>query len=785
MKRFNNLLGILCLGIALIATKHSSAQLYDFDTHTFTNAGALGKDGPTLAACQTVYAAAVWELDPSLFNMTTQGIQEWTVPATGNYQIEVAGGKGGDDTFTGHPEVGGFGARMTGTFFLTEGQILHILVGQTGESTRASVDNAAAGGGGGTFVWDPADDALPLIVAGGGGGAAGFDYPERHADATEDGNGAYSFANGGIGGNGGRNNSGGSSYWAGGGAGWLTNGTGGAQGTDYVYTGSYAQGGRRPLEGGIGGVRYNDGSDEGGDGGFGGGGGGGSDNMGTGGGGGYSGGGGQNGDGFPSMRSGGGGGSYNSGTDQLNEAGVNDGNGYVTITLLCDLMALEPVETELCDGEEIVLDASSVSGEPIIWDMGVTDGESFAPPVGVTTYTATTDDPDDCPYSVEITVNALPEVTATADVTEICFGETITVTGGGADSYSWDPADIEDGVAYTPSETGEFTYTVTGTDATTTCTNEASIDVVINDLPEVEAIASSEELCDGDELTLTGSGAVDYSWDMGAEDGVAFTPEIGTTTYTVVGTDDNGCEKEATVEVVVHELPEVTATADQDEVCFGAQVTLTGDGADTYVWDPADVTDGEPYTTTMAGINTFTVTGTDVNGCENTATVDVTVLDEIVVTYTTTDEIMGGDGAVDIDVSGGTPAYTFDWDNDGTGDFDDTEDLTDLVGGTYTVIVMDENECTTTVEIDVNSQLGIGANGMTQVSVYPNPTNGQVTITGQGEFTYVLRSVNGAILMQNTIADSEQLDLDKFANGVYFITINWNNETKTVKLVKQ
>ena len=81
-------------------------------------------------------------------------------------------------------------------------------------------------------------------------------------------------------------------------------------------------------------------------------------------------------------------------------------------------------------------------------------------------------------------------------------------------------ADIEDGVAYMPTESGDLTYTVTGIDATTTCENEATIDITVNALPEVVANASPEVLCDGEELTLTGSGATIYTWDMGVDDGV-------------------------------------------------------------------------------------------------------------------------------------------------------------------------------------------------------------------------------------------------------------------------
>ena len=46
-------------------------------------------------------------------------------------------------------------------------------------------------------------------------------------------------------------------------------------------------------------------------------------------------------------------------------------------------------------------------------------------------------------------------------------------------------------------------------------------------------------------------------------------------------------------------------------------------------------------------------------------------------------------GGIDLTVRNGVAPYIFDWDNDGTGDFDDPEDLADVTSGTYTVIVRD------------------------------------------------------------------------------------------------
>ena len=320
----------------------SGGGLYSFSSHTFTNCGKTGRDGPTLSECRSSYSPS-WTDNTSYFNVTGSynGIQIWTVPETADYEINAYGAQGGWQYYNSTYYYGGEGARIQGVFLLTKGDKYRLVVGQEGEPTQNAngwENNAAAGGGGGTFIWKESDETL-LIAAGGGGAGFRTNYSDRHATSSESGFGAEGLSNGGSNGNGGKANNGGSSYWAGGGAGWITDGTGGNQSTDYNTTGgSYggAGGGMRPRAGARGGDEWNDGRDEGGKGGFGGGGGGGSDNMGTGGGGGYSGGGG----GRSGKYGGGGGGSFFNHSLYISSYGWigssypdgRQGHGKITIT---------------------------------------------------------------------------------------------------------------------------------------------------------------------------------------------------------------------------------------------------------------------------------------------------------------------------------------------------------------------------------------------------------------------------------------------------------------------
>lgn len=290
-------LALLTCGL-LVTTPTSAQTIY-----TFTTAGAAGTTGPDQAMIDAEYAST------NLAGQVTStgGIQFWTVPTTGSYQIEGYGGQG-------YGPFGGRGAHISGEFNLTAGTTLKILVGQQGApylDFPQTTYNNQFGGGGGSFI--TFTDNTPLVVAGGGGGshATGF-------LAGADGQISESGAAGSLGstiGAGGTAGSGGlQATSADGGGGLLGNGTGTAAGQAFV-------------NGGLGGGQQ-------GIGGFGGGGGTSSwNNYRGGGGGGYSGGGGGN-NGANCCAAGGGGGSYNGGTNPVNLAGVQLGDGLVRITLL-------------------------------------------------------------------------------------------------------------------------------------------------------------------------------------------------------------------------------------------------------------------------------------------------------------------------------------------------------------------------------------------------------------------------------------------------------------------
>ena len=372
----------------------------------------------------------------------------------------------------------------------------------------------------------------------------------------------------------------------------------------------------------------------------------------------------------------------------------------------------------------------------------------------------------------------LPCTALTIGVTAIdaCEGAEITLDadspGGG--TITWDMG-VEDGVPFIPGPAGTYSYTATS-DIPEEC--ELNVSVEVFPLPTVIAGSGDENYCEGETLVLSAGGdADDYDWDP-----LDLDPGVGTHTYVLTGSYDIGCINTDTVEITVHPLPTVTANVDDDLICTGDEVILTGGGAETYEWD-LGVVDGEPHAPVLIGDNVFTVTGTDENGCVNTATVEVEVVDVITITGVTTDEIEGNDGTIDISISGGAPAYIVDWDDDEIGEFDDPADRTGLAGGTYTVVVIGAEGCEGTATFTVNSQLSIGEVNI-EVNVFPNPTAESFMIQSPGQFAFVLQDMKGAVLLSDMANDNTEVSLEQFETGTYILTLTINNQQFTQKVVK-
>ncbi len=223
--------------------------------------------------------------------------------------------------------------------------------------------------------------------------------------------------------------------------------------------------------------------------------------------------------------------------------------------------------------------------------------------------------------TVDVQVNPLPDVSISG-ITTFCEGDMATLTAETSVNnpiYHWSSGSTTDTIHVTTANT----YSVTVTD-NNHCENSASKTVTVNPLPIVTIASDKEVLCAGDSTLMVVTGASDYSWDNGESGDTIWVDTAGT--YTVTGTDANGCSNTATITIKIHSLPNVTINGTAT-VCYGESAHWSAQGGESYKW--SSVTD----TTTISidsicNVSTegqYIVIGVDTNGCSSSDTITLQV----------------------------------------------------------------------------------------------------------------------------------------------------------------
>jgi gliding motility-associated-like protein len=266
----------------------------------------------------------------------------------------------------------------------------------------------------------------------------------------------------------------------------------------------------------------------------------------------------------------------------------------------------------LCQGDvPPVLSSVSENGIAGTWSGSISTNTP-----GTTLYTFTPN-PDECGISVTLDVLVTAPQTPIFDpLADLCQFDGVPVLSAvslNGISGVW---------SNTISTTVSGTQTVTFTPDQGQCAVSISDQVVVFPLPNVFA-GEDMIICIGESATLNATGAESYSWDNGVVNGIAFTPQEGTTTYTVSGTSSQGCL--ASDELVIQVLSAPAADAGPDQVvCPGETVVLNGIGATNLLWSNG-VLNGVAFIP-PSGQTVYTLTATNDDGCSSTDAVLVTVL---------------------------------------------------------------------------------------------------------------------------------------------------------------
>ncbi len=329
------------------------------------------------------------------------------------------------------------------------------------------------------------------------------------------------------------------------------------------------------------------------------------------------------------------------------------------------------------------------------------------------TYPVTVRDVNLCTFELTVTINQPDEelvarLVSRTDV--LCNGEasgSVTVEGWGGTipfEYSIDGGEFVESGTFGSLAAGTYLVTVRDAEMST-----ADIEITIAE-PEIITIdiTKSDNLCYGgsdgsaDVLVSGGTGPYGYSWDTSPVQETATATGLAAGTFRVTVTDANGCMAEEEVVIGQPENDFIISVSGVDVQCNGSSdgsvtATVSGDsGPYTFAWNTIPVVTTPDVENLRAG--TYTVTVTDSKGCFKSVSVVVEEPDEIVIGYVVTNASCPeeNDGAIDLNVTGGTSPYTVLW--------SDNSSLVDrnlLLPGSYSVVVTDQNSCAGSADIEV------------------------------------------------------------------------------------
>ncbi len=395
---------------------------------------------------------------------------------------------------------------------------------------------------------------------------------------------------------------------------------------------------------------------------------------------------------------------------------------------------------------------------------------------GITSYTVIGTNIYNCKDTVRFKVNAFPTPTITVNNPSVCYGDTAIVNAAGGVKYNWWNGDTTSSIKIF--YTGIGTYNnyghVTGVDVHGCVPqNSAYFNLTVNQLPNVYLTSTTSwgsTICALTTPTLTGNGASTYAWSDGATTAINTPSPTDTTTYVVIGTDANGCTGKDSILINVYALPTINVVSTATAICVGSTTTLTASGtATSYTWNTSATTASVVVTPTTTAA--YTVTGTDANGCENTAVSTMTI-NALPNNATTLNGVV---------ITATQVGATYQWINCAnntaiTGAT--TQSYTATVNGNYKVRVSngtcsDTSACVSVTTVGIDTYLNT-----TGVSVYPNPSNGTfVVTTTEHTKTILVTDILGNEILAVTPNNNTTttISLNTQANGIYFVKIITDN----------
>jgi gliding motility-associated-like protein len=386
------------------------------------------------------------------------------------------------------------------------------------------------------------------------------------------------------------------------------------------------------------------------------------------------------------------------------------------------------VSSTICPGQTGTISASGATN--YTWSTGANTTSISATPATSTTYTVIGAN-GTCTTSntASITVSAIGSIVINSP--SICAGQSATLTGGSALTYTWSTGANTQTVSVNPITTTVYTLNATLAGG---CSVIGTSTVTVNSNPLLNPVSAT--ICAGQTGTISASGATTYTWSNGSNSATTTASPITNSTYTVIGANGT-CTSSATASITVNTSGTISVTS--ATICSGQTATLTSGAAQSYTWNTAANTQSitvNPISTTV-----YTLNATLAGGCLVSNTTIVNVSPNPTVTVNTASVCVGQSATL---IAGGAINYL--WSN---GAATSTNNLSPVVTTVYTVTGTSGNcSSTATTSIFVTQTPTLSAASITICA-------GQTaTLTAAGATTYTWDPLPGSNVISSSFTAS-------------------------------
>lgn len=322
--------------------------------------------------------------------------------------------------------------------------------------------------------------------------------------------------------------------------------------------------------------------------------------------------------------------------------GCVSSNTAVSTISVVNLPTVTALSGSICSGATFTIQASGANS------YTYSSGSALVSPSASTTYSVIGSNIQGCvslPSLVSVTVQSSPSISVNSG--SICNGSSFTINPTGANSYTIS------GGNFVVSPNISTSYFILGT-STAGCVSSTVIsNVTVYNLPLISV--NSGSICSGNSFILSPTGAVTYSYSGGTN---TVSPTTNAT-YSVVGFSSQGCASSNTAISNVSVVTSPTISASGGTICAGDNFIISPSGASSYTIS------ANSLTVSPANTTTYSVIGSDINGCisANTVTLLVQVNPLPTLSIISTNSVCSGNSAT-LSASG---AFTYTWNNSSIG----------------------------------------------------------------------------------------------------------------------